>query len=74
MRRGLAWLGLGLVAFVVLVVLSAPELTFSRPGALTTLLVVAVGAGLPGFLALVVVAVRRRSAPEPAPVEDREEH
>jgi hypothetical protein len=62
--RALSWLVGGLMVFAALVVLTAPELGGADEGQLGGLLTVAVIAGVPGLLLLVVLAVRRHRDPD----------
>jgi hypothetical protein len=61
--RALSWLVGGLMVFVVLVVLTAPELLGADEGQLGGLLTVAVIAGLPGLALLGWLAFRRHRDP-----------
>ncbi len=60
MRRQLLWVLAGLLCLPLLLVLTAPELLQARPTAALGLLALVIAAGVPGLVALVVVAVRKR--------------
>ncbi|GGI03084.1 hypothetical protein [Egicoccus halophilus] len=70
MRRALWWLGAGVLALVLLVVGTAPELVGGDTAGLAGMVGVVVLAGTPGLLVLGAVAVRRarhgdRTDPDP---------
>lgn len=58
MKRAVLWLVAGLVALVAIVVVTAPELT-ANVGGMSTMMVLAMAAGLPGLFLLLVFAVTR---------------
>jgi hypothetical protein len=70
MLRSLLWLVAGLVAFAVVIVLSAPELAFRDLTGTAQLALLAGIAGVPGLLVLVTIAVRRRLRNDPGPDPD----
>jgi hypothetical protein len=72
--RALLWLMVGLAILVALVVLSAPELVWTEPGATSQLLLVASLAGLPGLALLLWLAFRRRGSDDDAMADHPEGH
>jgi uncharacterized membrane protein len=62
--RALLWLVAGLLVFVGLVVLTAPELLGAQESQLAGLVGVAVVAGIPGII-IVLVLVAKRHDPDP---------
>jgi hypothetical protein len=59
MGRAIAWVVGGLVALVLLVVLTAPEVAFGDAGGTTWLVALVLLAGLPGLALLALIAARR---------------
>jgi cation transporter-like permease len=62
--RALLWLVGGLVVFVLAVLLTAPELLGAEESQLAGLAGVAVAAGIPGIV-IVLVLVAKRHSPDP---------
>lgn len=60
MRRGLLWLGAGLVALALMLVVTAPELLAADASMIASMLGVVLAAGIPGIVIVLVVAVRAR--------------
>ena len=70
MLRSLLWLVVGLLAFVLVIVLSAPELALRDLTGTAQLALLAGIAGVPGLLVLFTIAVRRRLRNDPGPDPD----
>lgn len=70
MLRSLLWLVAGLAGFVIVIVLSAPELAFRDLTGTAQLALLAGIAGVPGLLVLVTIALRRRLRNDPGPDPD----
>lgn len=58
--RAMLWLVVGLAVLVALIVLTAPELVWADPGAVSEVLLIATVAGTPGLVLLLWLAFRRR--------------
>ncbi|MCA1784009.1 MAG: hypothetical protein LC679_18130 [Intrasporangiaceae bacterium] len=70
MVRSLLWLVAGLVAFALVIVISAPELAFRDLTGTAQLALLAGIAGVPGLLVLLTIAIRRRMRNDPGPNPD----